>query len=275
MKSTFQRWVCAATVICIGFMSSPAQALVVASDDASAAIYDNGWQVGDNGGTGFAPWSTINNQAGSGSGGGFLASNNSNSQIGTGAPSESFGIFGNGGGVGQAIRAFSSVLSIGHEFSIDMDNGFIDNGKTVGFGLQNSSGDNLFEFFFVGGESSYKVNRLGGSAATGDSFTNTGLRVKLILTDADSFSFTVDKLSDGIGTNVTTITGDLLSPAGGQAISQLRLFNADAGFGGDHDAFFNSMVVTAVPEASAVWCGAIAMAAGVAVVARRRPVAVG
>src|SRR5436853_634250 len=33
-----------------------ASASTVASDDASQAPYTNGWQAGDNGGTGFGPW---------------------------------------------------------------------------------------------------------------------------------------------------------------------------------------------------------------------------
>src|SRR4051795_8426695 len=33
-----------------------ASAITVASDDASQAPYTNGWQAGDNGGTGFGPW---------------------------------------------------------------------------------------------------------------------------------------------------------------------------------------------------------------------------
>src|SRR4051812_18479228 len=33
-----------------------ASALTVASDDASQAAYTNGWQAGDNGSTGFGPW---------------------------------------------------------------------------------------------------------------------------------------------------------------------------------------------------------------------------
>ena len=44
-----------------------------------------------------------------------------------------------------------------------------------------------------------------------------------------------------------------------QAITQLRLFNANAGFNGDHDAFFNNLSV--VPESSAFWFGSLATAA--------------
>ena len=232
-----------------------AAVLVIASDDASQSAYNDGWQIGDNGGTGFAAWSTINNQAGSGSGGGFLANSNGESHINTSG--KAFGVFGHHGGVGQAIRSFSNPISVGHTFSLKMDNGLINDsgnsqgGGTVGFGLRNSSGNNLFEFFFVGGQSEYKVNGSGGSVGTGVSFTNEGLELAFTLTGTNSFSFVIHKLIDNAGVN-TTITGNLMSPSGGQAISQLRLFNANAGEPNENNAFYNSFSVTAIPEASAV-----------------------
>jgi hypothetical protein len=242
----------------LGLSSRPAEADLVASDDASQLAYNDGWQVGDNGGTGFAAWSTINNSAGGGSGGGFLANMSGDSQINTSA--KAFGIFGNGGGVGQAIRSFSSALNVTDTISLAMDNGLVDGGGTVGFGLQNSSGTNLFEFFFVGGTSEYRVNRAGGVVDTGVGFTNAGLQLSFTLTDADSFTFSIDRLTDGLGTNVATVTGDLLAAG---SISRMRLFNANAGFNDDHNAFFNSFEVTAVPEASAFLCfGAFGLVAG-------------
>jgi hypothetical protein len=231
-----------------------AGAVLVASDDASQAAYNDGWQVGDNGGSGFAAWSTINNQSGSGFGGGFHTTANPASQINVGG--EAFGVFGNSNGVGQAIRSFSNAINVSDTISLAMDNGSIDNGGTVGFGLQNSSGNNLFEFFFVGGEATYKVNRLGGSTATSVGFTDVGLQLSFTLTDADSFSFSIDRLTDGVGTNVVNVTGDLIAAG---SISRIRLFNANGGA----DAFFNSFAVTAVPEASAFLCfGAVGVVAG-------------
>jgi hypothetical protein len=230
-------------------------AVLVASDDASQAAYNDGWLVGDNGGTGFAAWSTV---GGTGAAGTFIASGSGDSQINVGG--DAFGLFANSGGVSQAIRSFTNAINVTDTVSLAMDNGFIDAGGTVGFGLQTSAGANLFEFFFVGGASSYQVNRAGGSTLTGASFTNAGLNLSFTLTDADSFSFSIDRLADGVGTNVINVTGDLITAG---AISRIRLFNANAGFNGDHDAFFNSFAVTAVPEASAFMCfGAVGVFAG-------------
>jgi hypothetical protein len=261
------RWAAALATACLLCSAGAARALVIAGDDASQSAYIDGWQNGDNGGSGFNAWTNIGNQSGSGSGGGFLASNNSNSQINSSG--EAWGIFGNGGGVGQAFRPFApgSTLQPGWTFSLDMDNGFIDTGGTVGFGLQNSSSQNLAEFFFVGGDPSYKVNRSGGSVASGVGFTNQGLHLSFTLTSANSFSMQIDQLSDGLGTNVTTVSGNLISQTGGQSVAQLRLFNANAGFNGDHDAFFNNLSISVVPEAPAVAfggmiCGVMGIAYG-------------
>jgi hypothetical protein len=260
----FVRWTTPLAVAVLLASTQSARALVIAADDASQSPYNDGWQNGDNGGSGYQAWTSIGNQSfPTGSGGGFIstttnATDATQSQIGS--SSKSWGMFGNGGGVGQAFRPFASTstLQTGWVFSLDMDNGFIDTGSTVGFGLQNSSSQNLAEFFFVGGESSYKVNRSGGSVASGVGFTNQGLHLTFQLTSANSFAMTIDQLTDGLGTNVTTVTGDLISQTGGQSVSQLRLFNANAGFGGDHDAFFNNMVISAVPEASALAFGSAA-----------------
>jgi hypothetical protein len=151
-----------------------------------------------------------------------------------------------------------------------MDNGSINSGgPAVGFGLQNSSGQNLFEFFFVGGESFYKVNRSGGSFATGVGFTHQGLDLAFTLTGANSFSFVIHRLIDSVGVN-TTVTGDLITQSGGQSISRLRLFNANAGSPNDNNIFFNSFSVTAVPEASAVGFFTVAMIATTTASALRR-----
>jgi hypothetical protein len=241
---------------------------VIATDNASNAPYNDDWQVGDNGGSGFAAWSTINNSGGGGSGGGFLANNNTESQINVGG--DAWGVFGHSGGVGQAIRSFSVGMNPTEAFFIDMDNGSIDTGGTVGFGLRNSSGNNLVEFFFVGGQSTYRYNSAGGSVSTGVGFTNQGLRLQLTLTDADSFTLAIDRLVDGVGTNVTTVSGDLINALGGQVISQLRLFNANAGSPNSHNVFYNNLLITVVPEASSLYFGALACAAAVSATCWRR-----
>ena len=64
-----------------------------------------------------------------------------------------------------------------------MDNGFIDGANgSVGFGLQNTSGENLIEFYFRQGQGDYKISDASGEVATGIPFTDEGLSLKFILT---------------------------------------------------------------------------------------------
>jgi hypothetical protein len=228
-------------LLCASILPLSVSADLVASDNASSAAYNDGWQVGDNGGSGFNAWTTINNQSGSGFGGGFLSTNNGNVNIGTGGNNAAWGVFGNSGGVGQAIRPFPMPLVVGQTFNIDMDNQSVDTGGTVGFGLRNTNGNNLFEFFFVGGSSNYTVNAL-NVTGTAPTFTQGGLRLALSLTSTNAFSLTIDRLSNGLGVD-HNLTGNLFANAN-QQISTLRLFNANGGA----DVFFNS--ISAVPEVS-------------------------
>src|SRR3954447_171263 len=48
------------------FTSDAVLATVVAADNASNAAYADGWQAGDNGGTGFGPWTLSFSGSGSG-----------------------------------------------------------------------------------------------------------------------------------------------------------------------------------------------------------------
>ena len=226
-----------------------AAALIVAADDASQVTYDDGWSAGDNGGSGFNSWSFVGRENGSGFGGGFIAGSGSSS-IGSGLSNEAFGVYGNNGGVGAAVRPFSTPVLVGRVFSIDMDNQGIDTGGTVGFSLRNAAGNNLAEFYFVGGQSNYTVNGSGVSGTT-PGYTTDGLKLSFVLTSANSFTLTMDSLANGVGVD-NTATGNLLGNAD-QTITNLRLFNANGG----QDVFFNNLTISAVPEASSIVFGCL------------------
>ena len=72
-----------------------------------------------------------------------------------------------------------------------------------------------------------------------------------MLTSANSFSMSIDQLSNGAGVD-NTVTGNLLTNAD-QTITNLRLFNANGGA----DAFFNNFTIAAVPEASGLAFGGL------------------
>ncbi len=232
-----------------GFISGTAHAQTIASDNASDPVYQSGaggWTAGDNGGTGFGAWTTVTN--------GFIGSSTTNGPggvsggINTGG--QSFGLFSNIGAptLGEAIRPFGSGLTVGDTFSLQMDNGTVGSGGSVGFGLR-SGNTNRFEFYFAGGGTSYTVD--GGAMSvfqTAQGFTPNGMTASLTLTSPDTFSFSVAFN----GGSTETFTGTLDGTAG-STIDNFRLFTFntnDNNPSGETNAFFNSPTV--VPEPSSL-----------------------
>ena len=211
------------------------------SDNAADSVYDDGWTTGDNGGTGFSAW-TITAEANSGV---FIASSTGNGtggSLGIDTSGDSWGMFGNSGATVSAIRPLTGILAEGNTFSLQMDNGNIQAGGTVGFGLQNSSGTNRFEFYFQGGDANYTLNIGGVESDTGIGFTDDGLTLTFTQLAADAFALSVTPN----GGSESLFSGTLVA----SDISQVRLFNSNAGAGGPSDAFFNNIVV--VPEPSSL-----------------------
>ena len=140
----------------------PLHAASVAFDSASNSPYNDGWNTGDNGGSGWGGGWTLSGVSGfsgqfmSTSTGNGNGDGNSDGDIDTSG--RSWFQFAHTSNTAGAIRPFSGALSVGQTFSIAFDNGFIQNGGTVGFGLQNASGNNVFEYYFSGGQSNYTVS---------------------------------------------------------------------------------------------------------------------
>jgi len=211
---------------------------------AAAGVYDN-WQSGDNDGSGFGNWTLSS----SGSAGHFTASSagngdgDDNSDGDIDDAGRAWGMFANSGGLSEAFRPLNQPLATGETFSIHMDNGFV-NGS-VGFGLQNSSGENLIEFFFTGGNSNYTLKDASGDINTGLSYTDEGLLFELTLTGTSTYEATISRLTDG---SSTSFNGNLMSPVGGQEIARLRLFNVDAGFDAPANLYFNNLQICRLPD---------------------------
>jgi hypothetical protein len=208
-----------------------------AGDQADNAAYDPSWDSGDNGGNGFGPWSLS-----AGANAGFFVgdsrtngdgNSNGDNDINTGG--KAWGMYANSGGQSNAFRTFSADFTPGTVFTIKMDNGWIESGGAVGLGLRNSSGNDLFEFYFRNGEADYKYNDASGEHGTGFNFSDEGLELNFTLLTATTYQLVVNPLTGGS----FSFTGSLKNPAGGQAVNRLRLFNANAGFTGQRNAFFN------------------------------------
>lgn len=237
------------------FIFLPAMAradmVYIARDVASNSAYDDDWSVGDNGyvnpsETGFQPWSFVSPADPSAPGRAYVFSSQV-IDISTGANAEAFAVQGMSGGVGAAVRPFTSALSVGQTFSLDMDNQDLSNldaSSKVGFELQNSTGGNVFEFYLHGGAintTKYTFGALNPSVETPFA-TLDGLRLTFTLVTDDFFTLAIDLMGNGTGVD-RTITGNLLA-ATDQAITQVRLYNANGG----PAIFFNNLRITAVPE---------------------------
>jgi hypothetical protein len=257
------RWaLCFAVLIVLPGIDRSAMASLVASDNASDATYNDDWQSTDNGGSGWnGNWALATTSGDTSKNGRFVGDSRTNGDgdgngdgdINTG---RAWGLYANSGETSNAVRSFAGDLLVGQTFSISLDTGFIQSGGTVGFGLQNSSSQNLFEFYFKGGNTFYTVNRETGEDPTAITFTDEGLRLGFVLTDSNSFSLTIDSLANGVGVDQTK-TGDLFA-LGDIGIEQVRLFNINAGGGDAPNSYFNSISISAVPEASSFLFGGLA-----------------
>jgi hypothetical protein len=210
---------------------------------------------GQNGGTGFGPW-TVNI---TGTGGEFI---NSGTYDSTGVvTTPDFDIYndtndGTGGGtygvdVTTAVRPFSSALSPDQlvKFSdvLHYANQTQGGGSALGWSLEDSSGNPLFDFHTAGGAAGYFLS----DATNSDTLESTvpynyqtGDTFSFMLNDSSGdYKFTVTSAPGG---NVTggsqTFTGQISMATGGP--SQLAIYNNN-GEGGS-DIQFNNLAITSV-----------------------------
>jgi hypothetical protein len=211
--------------------------------------------TGQNGGTGFEPW-TVNI---TGTGGGFI---NSGTYDSTGVvTTPDFDIYndtndGTGGGtygvdVTTAIRPFTSALSPDQIFKfsdvLHYANQTDGGGSALGWSLEDSSGNPLFDFHTAGGAAGYFLSDANNSDTlettvpynyqTGDTFSF------MLNNSSGAYTFTVSSAPSG---NVTggsqTFTGQISMTSGGP--SQFAIYNNN-GEGGS-DIQFNNLAITSV-----------------------------
>ena len=128
--------------------AQPAGAASNASDNACNSPYNGmSWSNGQNGGTGFGPWSLFQT-TGTGTTSFFTASASDN---GNGCASGggingtcgvSWGAFAGNKGIANARRAFTgspNSLQTNQSFAFSFDNGYVDTKGAIGVALENSS----------------------------------------------------------------------------------------------------------------------------------------
>jgi hypothetical protein len=223
--------------------------------------------AGTNGTTG---WSFSNTSGNGSQNGAFTAA------AGTTAMGTSWGLYANSGQTASQTYSFASALNtalgvstlpVGGTVKIDLSLGF-NNGGTVGIALQNSSGVNRFETYYIGNDSTdaFKLNDAGGqenitgpnTSFAASSWTANPAQFQTILFTqlaGNQYSLSFDGVA---------VTNSGLALAASD-ISQIRFFNFNAGGGGDFNQYANNLVV--VPEPGTTAFGVMGLVA-VALAAR-------
>ena len=223
--------------------------------------------AGTNGTTG---WSFSNTSGNGSQNGAFTAA------AGTTAMGTSWGLYANSGQTASQTYSFASALNtalgvstlpVDGTVKIDLSLGF-NNGGTVGIALQNASGVNRFETYYIGNDSTdaFKLNDAGGqenitgpnTSFSASSWTANPAQFQTILFTqlaGNQYSLSFDGVA---------VTNSGLALAASD-ISQIRFFNFNAGSGDGNNQYANNLVV--VPEPGMTACGVMGLVA-VALAAR-------
>ncbi|MEM7104163.1 MAG: HYR domain-containing protein [Bacteroidota bacterium] len=237
---------CSATITVVDNTDPELSYLECGFDNANDPAYAvDGWQTGDNGGSGFGPW-TLFPSINDGSAGAFIGSSadngdgdsNGDSDIGT-----AFGIYSNPSMVGSATarRPFAQPLTPGSSFDFKWDNGFVI-GSSVNLILTNSTNTALWVFRFITGSTFYSYNDLNGNNLTTIPFTDEGLMVSITVLEGNAISATITSIETGA--SFSTGPSPLINPfMGDMVITGFDFQNINAGFNQPSDFFFTDLEV--------------------------------
>src|SRR5579862_8169026 len=231
----------------------------IATDDASQTAYSSGWKSGDNGGSGFGPWTLqclapgqSNSYAGC-----FIATvdNNPDSKA-IATQGKSFGMFANGTAfeASTGYRPFEKPLPVGSSFSLLMQHGDIvkkfDNdpgggaiGITLRTGTDSASPEDYnkqsrFEFGYYGAKANYQIYDGEESHDSGVAFTDGGLTITVTLVTADTYDLEITTMADK---KTTKLSGRKLGGAAGGTLDSFCIFDRN---GEKFDVFFNGFQVS-------------------------------
>jgi hypothetical protein len=227
-----------------------ASAITVASDDASQAPYTNGWQAGDNGGTGFGPWTF----AFSGLRSDLLYDPQfidrgplAGDHLGAPTFALTTGARASQTDTSEVVRALTSQLAVGQTFSFDVDGSILDNSGTpftMGntFQLFGTDGQERFALFT---SNKYHQNDW---TATGDADTAVpaanAFHVAFTLATANTYNLVLTPFGGG-----SPLFSQTAAPLDGTAGSPIQSFRFSAyGTGssadGSKELFFDNLSIT-------------------------------
>ena len=259
---------CAASLLLI---SSGVHAATIATDSAASAIYNDGWQSGDNGGTGWGGgWTFRNggNAVQTNPGGAFFgvfvgsslgnnspanSDSNGDGDINSPVVNRAWGMYANTSNELYAVRPFAAPLQVGQTVKWDMDNGNVDSTRVVGLRFLSNANDintRVFEARLVGGDSFYTT--IGNPNQTSTiGFSRQGIHLEYTLTGPSTYSLKITRKEN----NVTqTMTGTNVNA---NMINGLAFRDLAAGSGAAFDAYFNNIAITTPNVPPTVIDGAI------------------
>jgi hypothetical protein len=245
------RWLLASLMLLV----VPASAFGLASDKASNAPYSDGWQDGDNGGTGFGPWTS----AFSGDSSALVHSSyrfiDNGPLAGNSLGAPAFALTTSARpfffDTSEVNRTFSSPIGIGQTFSIDVDGSALDPaapGFSIGNTVQllNSAGTERFSVF--------TNNQFNNDDWTATGGADTGVlgaaafHLDFMLLTADSYNMVMTPV--GGGAPFFSQSGAFLAGPAGTAIDRIRIsdYGTGSSANGSKELFFNNLNITPEPS---------------------------
>ena len=143
-----------------------------------------------------------------------------------------FGLWANNGGRAAITRSFDSPMKSGDSFNVRFDNNWLDNAAEVGLELRDTAGTVRFRFFFVGGETTYRVLDAAGNRSTPIAYSENGLNLTLTLGEGDGYTF---------NTGTGEFTGNLVS---GDPLTWVQFYNNNAGPDTERNVYVGEMTHT-------------------------------
>lgn len=199
-------------------------------DAASNLAYRAGWTNGSNGGVGWGGgWIFLGASANAGH---FLASRPESYNLSL--ADYAWGLWANSGAAAEVRRPFGAPLRPGDTMNLVLDNNWIQTGGSVGVSWQNDDARNLVELYFVGGETTYRLNDREPGRNTGVGWTGSGLEVAFSLVDSTQYVLRLGS---------TILTG-VLAQAAVTNLTALRAWNFNAGPGTDYNFYISKMQIT-------------------------------
>lgn len=210
--------------------------------------------IGLNQGTGFNAWTG----SGTGGGGNYIG--------GSGLSASSFAIY-SGGSTGnsyQATRPFSTAMSVGDVFSVNLGNTGVDTGGEIGINLF-SGGNFRLGFKFIGGQNNWLINDGGSDFSSGLTWQggNPGTTLAFSFTRGAGNVYSINLVQGAESYNGNNYT----SSSGEMSIDSVQFYSSAQG--GGQNLGFNNLSVVPEPSTYAL-LGMSAMGMAGYMIRRRR-----